>query len=675
MKNLIKNSIVTILALFFVLSFASPATTLAATTPSLGAAATYGVLGGTYTNTSAATTVNGDVGFTTGPAQAPLGVHTNYGSGAPTPQARTDTSTALTNLAANSCTETLGAIVDLSTVGTHPTGIYTPGVYCSTGAMSIGAGGITLNGAGTYIFRAVGALTSVDNSVVTLSGASACDVFWTPTAATTLGATTTFRGTIIDNANAITVGATTGWVGRALSLGAGTVTTGATNTITAPTCVAPTLTVTKVVVNTRGGTKVVSNFPLFIDGGSVTSGVVNTTTAGLHTVSETADPGYTSVISGACASNGTITLALGDVKTCTITNTDIAPTLIVTKIVVGGTKVTSDFPLFVSGTPVVSGVTNTFSVGAYTVTETNNSNYIQSFSGSCVGGNISLALADLKTCTITNTYVAPPASGGAGLSTSPVPPLIDLIKIPSPLALPNGPGPVTYTYTLRNIGTVPVSNITMVGDTCSPITLVSGDTNNNAKLDVNETWIYTCQTNLTKTNTNIVTATGWANGISAVHIASATVVVGASIIPPLIHVTKVPSPLLLSAGGGTITYTNKITNPGTVALSNVRLTDDKCGPVKYISGDTNGDSMLDTNETWTYTCQTNLNKTTTNTVTATGEANGLTARDFAIVTVVVAVPGLPKTGFPPKTNNTPMMLVGILTTSFIFYIIHKKQIV
>ena len=54
--------------------------------------------------------------------------------------------------------------------------------------------------------------------------------------------------------------------------------------------IAPTLTVTKMVVNDDGGTKVVGDFPLFVDGGPVTSGDTNTFTAGAHTVSETTDP-------------------------------------------------------------------------------------------------------------------------------------------------------------------------------------------------------------------------------------------------------------------------------------------------------------------------------------------------------------------------------------------------
>ena len=125
------------------------------------------------------------------------------------------------------------------------------------------------------------------------------------------------------------------------------------------------------------------------------------------------------------------------------------------------------------------------------------------------------------------------------------------------------------------------------------------------------------------------------------------------VVPPLIHVTKIPNPLALSAPGGMVTYTNKVTNPGTVPLSNVRLIDDKCGPVNYVSGDINGNSRLDPVETWIYICATNLNQTTVNTITASGDANGLTATNFAIVTVVVAdtvVPSLPKSGFPPQNK-------------------------
>ena len=94
----------------------------------------------------------------------------------------------------------------------------------------------------------------------------------------------------------------------------------------------PKLTVTKIVDNTGGGTKQEGDFPLFLDGNAVVSGQQNTTTVGSHTVSETTDPDYTAVIGGDCASDGTITLAATDIKTCTITNTFKAPKLTVQKL-------------------------------------------------------------------------------------------------------------------------------------------------------------------------------------------------------------------------------------------------------------------------------------------------------------------------------------------------------
>ncbi|MDO8260678.1 MAG: ice-binding family protein [Candidatus Magasanikbacteria bacterium] len=591
------------------LSLAVPTITRAATTPSLGMAASYGVLAGTYTNSSVATTITGDVGFTTGPVAVPAGVRTYYGSGAPYATAHTtDAPTALANLNSQlPCTfDFADGAIDLATDTTHgPIGVYTPGVYCThgAGAASIGTGGITLSGSGTYIFRINGALTSVDNSVVTLSGASACDVFWTPISSTTLGADTTFAGTIIDNANFITTGANTTWTGRAISLGAGTVTTGDTTTITVPTCAVPLTTQTS-------------------------------------------------------SSVATITI----VKNVINDN--------------GGTKKIADFPLFVNTTPVVSGNTVVFPENVlYKITESNSTGYAQSFSGDCTAaGTINLIPGSTNYCILTNDDIGKP------VIVAPVPPIINVVKVPNPLALPAGPGLVNYTYTLTNIGTVPVTDITMVGDTCFYISLTSGDTNLNKKLEVNETWKYNCSTTLTETHTNTVVATGWANGLSATDIASAHVIVGTPIVPPLINVTKVPNPLTLPVGGGKVTYTEKITNPGTVALSNVRLVDDKCSPMKYISGDTNTDSKLDVNETWKYTCSATLTKTTTNTAIARGEANGLETRDFAIVTVAVAsaVPALPDTGASIMENNINKYLAGLfvlLSISAVIYISRKKQLI
>ncbi len=224
----------TLISLFLLLTTSSAA--FAATTPSFGAVSGYGVLSSTYTNTSP-TTINGSVGFTTGPAVTPSGTHTNYGSAAPYGSAGTDQGVLLNALNVQPCTFTFApGAIDLSTDITHGAiASYAPGVYCSSGAMSV-SGPLTLSGSGTYIFRPVGAFTTAAGTNISASGANACDVFWTPSGASTLGANTTFFGNIIDNAG-ITVGANTTWTGSALAFG-GTVTTN-TSTITPAICGTP----------------------------------------------------------------------------------------------------------------------------------------------------------------------------------------------------------------------------------------------------------------------------------------------------------------------------------------------------------------------------------------------------------------------------------------------------
>lgn len=197
----------------------------------------FSILSSTYANTVTGTTINGDLGYTVAPAVAPTVNGTVHIADGTYNQAGIDQGTALAALNSQSCSFSFASgAIDLATDTTHgPVGVYTPGVYCVTGAASVGSGGITLNGAGTYVFRMNGALTTVANSVVTLAGgASACNVWWTPTAATTLGANSTFAGTDID-ASGITIGNVSTWTGRALAFG-GTVTTSRNTINTVPAC-------------------------------------------------------------------------------------------------------------------------------------------------------------------------------------------------------------------------------------------------------------------------------------------------------------------------------------------------------------------------------------------------------------------------------------------------------
>jgi uncharacterized repeat protein (TIGR01451 family) len=210
--------------------------------------------------------------------------------------------------------------------------------------------------------------------------------------------------------------------GYAKSLSAdcsGTITIGQTKTCTITNNdIAPKITVTKVVVNNDGGTLVVSDFPLFVGNVQVTSGVQNGFSAGTYTVSETGAAGYTGTISGDCGLDGSITMQVGGIYACTITNNDQPAKVTVNKVVVndnGGTKTASDFTLKLNGSTVVNGVTNTLNANvAYTVSETGVTGYTQT-SLVCKDKNTNATLTNPFTpsvgqevvCTITNDDVAP----------------------------------------------------------------------------------------------------------------------------------------------------------------------------------------------------------------------------------------------------------------------------
>ena len=194
-----------------------------------------------------------------------------------------------------------------------------------------------------------------------------------------------------------------------------------------------TLTVNKVVI---GGPLAVSDFPLTVTQGeddpvSVTSGEANLFDIGTYTVGEVysneeGNPydDYTATFSGACDDEPTVTIALDDNLTCTITNTYTGPetgTLRVYKNVSGeaeGLNMPADFsmhvwttgeePIEVEGSPQAgssdSGSTFNLTAGNYQVTETGPSGYSTSYSEGCEDGLITVSLYQTVTCTVTNSW-------------------------------------------------------------------------------------------------------------------------------------------------------------------------------------------------------------------------------------------------------------------------------
>lgn len=205
--------------------------------------------------------------------------------------------------------------------------------------------------------------------------------------------------------------------------------------------IAPTLTLTKTLVNDDGGDLTVADFDVSVDGVEIVNGGSNTVRSNVAIViSELDMPGYTegtwsctdatgltsSLPTAGVATGESITLLPGSVVDCVISNDDIAPTLVLTKNVVndnGGDKLISDFNISLDGTVVTSGAINTVTANAgILISELNIPGYTPGTwscsdatalttglptAGAATGENITLKQGSQVTCEITNDDIAP----------------------------------------------------------------------------------------------------------------------------------------------------------------------------------------------------------------------------------------------------------------------------
>ncbi len=240
---------------------------------------------------------------------------------------------------------------------------------------------------------------------------------WDSTDATSCTASGGWTGAkTLDGNESVTPTATVNYVLTCVN-GANSVVKNATVTVT-PVVTTATLTLVKTVVNNNGGTATEANFQAKINGGNVAWETALTVPAGAHTVSETGMTGYTaSAWGGDCAADGTITLAAGENKTCSITNDDQAGTLVVEKVLTqndGRTETADAFSFQVNGgvaTAFESDAQNSLVVnaGTYSVVEVENANYTTTYNN-CT--NVVIANGGTATCTITNDDKAPlPTTG------------------------------------------------------------------------------------------------------------------------------------------------------------------------------------------------------------------------------------------------------------------------
>jgi hypothetical protein len=204
--------------------------------------------------------------------------------------------------------------------------------------------------------------------------------------------------------------------------------------------------VNKTVVNDNGGNAAANDFALKVDGNSVSDEVAYPVNPGTHTASETTLTGYTAgAWGGDCATNGSVIVALGQTKTCTITNDDQAATLIVKKVLPndnGGIATASQFSFSVNtGAATAFEVDGenqmTVNAGTYSVVETNPmTGYAVSYDN-CT--NVVIPNGGTATCTITNDDIAPKLTvtkvvvndDGGPLQVSQVPLFVDTTSVVS----------------------------------------------------------------------------------------------------------------------------------------------------------------------------------------------------------------------------------------------------
>jgi uncharacterized repeat protein (TIGR01451 family) len=206
---------------------------------------------------------------------------------------------------------------------------------------------------------------------------------------------------------------------------------------------------------------------------------------------------------------------------------------------------------------------------------------------------------------------------------------------------------IHYTLTVTNGTDEPLHDITVTDPVCDQApTYQSGDTNSDNILQSGESWIFTCDHEVTAfdldplPNTATVVGKDKLGRETTAH-DSHTV----DILHPSISIVKTANPIS-GAPGDTVTYTFVVKNTSTdTTLFNIVVTDDKLGPINP----NNPIPSLAPGQSVTLTKTTTLPGTAgalTNVGTATGTDVGgktVTAHDNATVTVVLAII-IPKTG-------------------------------
>jgi hypothetical protein len=199
----------------------------------LGTAASYSILAGSTITNTGNSVISGDIGVSPGAAIGgfPPGVvnGARHAADAQALQAQSDLTIAYLDAAGR--TPVTAVPVELGSRTLKP-GVYSGNTLGLTGALTLDAGG---DSSAIFIFKAASTLiTGAGSRVNLINGASSCNVFWQVTSSATIGAGSTFRGTVMALTSiSLNAGATVD--GRMLARNAGV--TLINNTIRTSPCV------------------------------------------------------------------------------------------------------------------------------------------------------------------------------------------------------------------------------------------------------------------------------------------------------------------------------------------------------------------------------------------------------------------------------------------------------
>jgi hypothetical protein len=240
--------------------------------------------------------------------------------------------------------------------------------------------------------------------------------------------------------------------------------------------IAPQLTVIKEVINDDGGDAEPDDFTMQVSGTNVSSpsfpgdagGTTVTLDAGSYTVSESGPTGYDATFDG-CAG----TIGVGESKTCTITNDDIAPTCYALTLSHSG-----------QGSNPVAAPSNSTGCGAgqYVAGE------VISLSGAVPDSGWEISgwsgTADDSSTASSNSLTMPAGAHSASVIYTEILPAqssIDLEKFTNGHDADTAPGPnipigdpVEWTYEIENTGSLPLTAISLVDDPQGTITCDEG---------------------------------------------------------------------------------------------------------------------------------------------------------------------------------------------------------